>query len=159
MKKHLFLALMMIFINAKANVAAFDIERLMAEQSNQQTKLAKPIDALKDYYFIYVFKSNCPHCHNFTPVIKDFTDVYQVELRAYSIDGPTIDGIRSSQITPKLFDILFTGADYKPVVPALYLVNKETSQTYAVLFGETSAVGLASRLESLLGKIKENFDA
>lgn len=138
-----------------ANSAVNDINQLLAKPST--VKAPKP--ALADYYFIYVFKSTCPHCHKFTPLIKDLADSLVIPLKAYSIDGQTMSNLPFEPMTPQLFDTLFTGAGFKPVVPALFLANQETGQVYAVSFGESNAVDLASRLNELLAKIKERFDA
>ena len=142
-------------INLYANHAVNDINSLLVKAS----VVKAPKKELADYYFIYVFKSTCPHCHQFTPLLKDLADNLSIPLKAYSIDGRTIGNLTFKPITPQLFDLLFTGAGYKPVVPALFLANKETGEVYAVSFGESNAVDLASRLNELLARIKERFDA
>jgi len=160
MKTLLSLLLLLISFNSQANIAANQINEILKE-SSAQSKPEKPhsLKVLEDYYFIYVFKSTCPHCHKFTPVIHDFVKTYQLELHSYSIDGGTIAGLKSSPMPADLFDTLFINAGYKPVVPALFLVNAQTNQVYAVLFGESTPVGLVSRLSELLEKIKEQYDA
>lgn len=155
MRKLLALVLTSLMISANANVAVQQINTIISK--SQQRNVVK--DRFKDYYFIYIFKSTCPHCKKFSPVIHDFTETFEIPVKAYSVDGGTAQALKSSLITPDIFNSLFTSAGYKPVVPALFLVNKVTHQAYAVTFGEASAVDLAARLDELMPKIKERYDA
>lgn len=149
------LLLMSASVVSNANVAVDNINEII----NKTEKTESVQNIFKEYEFIYIFKSTCPHCKNFTPIIHNFTETYHVPITGYSVDGGKADGIKSKLIEPEVFNALFNEASYKPVVPALFLLNKHTNQAYAVTFGEASAVDLASRLSELLKKIKENYDA
>ena len=140
---------------SNANVAVDNInEAIRKSEKIQATK-----NIFKEFEFIYIFKSTCPHCKRFTPVIRDFTQTFNVPITAYSVDGGKAPGLESKLISPDIYNTLFTEANYKPVVPALFLFNKNTHQVYAVTFGEATALDLVSRLEELLAKIKERYDA
>ena len=113
----------------------------------------------QNYYFIFIFKSSCPHCHKFAPVIYDFAKTFNVNIKAYSVDGGALDGIYGKPLTADLFKTFYLSDGYKPTVPALFLVNKDTLQVYAVLFGEASPYQLARRINELLQHIQERFNA
>ena len=130
-------------------------EKSRAEQSANGSDLKS---LQKNFQMIFIFRSNCPHCHSFAPVLKDFSEHFNIKIKAYSADGGKIASFQSSPLTPELYKTFFITAGYKPMVPALYLMNKETMQTYPVLFGEATPYQLASRTWELMKHIKEQFN-
>ena len=159
-----FIVLLLCFLqNASyANVAVDQLNETLAKKETVQTKAPKISPILKDlsqnYYFIFIYRGSCPHCHKFAPILKDFADTFHVDVEAYRIDNAPIDGFKSRPLTPDLFQTLYVAGDYKPMVPALFLVNRDTLQAYAVLFGEALPYQLASRVNALMQHIKERFN-
>lgn len=157
-----FLALFSQF--CMANVAVDEINQIISLKqthslSNGSLGTSQKDDFLSDYEFIFIFRSTCPHCHNFSPVLKDFSESFNMKVRAYSFDGPGIREFDSKPLTKELLQDLFLDPGIKTVVPALYLVHKKTSETYPLLFGEATPAQLAIRISSVIQKIKENHDA
>lgn len=157
----LFIILLMFSCQCVANVAIDEINQIIEAKSiNKKQMVSKRSDIfLRDYEFIFVFRSTCPHCHKFAPVLKDFSDTFSIKVNAYSFDGPDIKGFKSNPLSKDLLQALFLDAGFKTVVPALYLINKETQETYPVLFGEATPAQLAIRISQLMQKIKERRDA
>lgn len=147
--------------HAFANVALDELTTLLNKKQEQyalDNLRKKRIQALRDqYYFIFVYRSTCPHCHQFAPILKDFTSYFNIPIQAYSLDGESLAGFDALNLTPELFLTLYVSGEYKPVVPALYLVNRPTNQAYAVLFGEAQPAQLASRVDELMSHMEEKF--
>lgn len=155
------LLMMLVCSGGYANPALEQLNTLLAQkEQNTQVKhqvSAKLKDLQENYYFIFIYRSTCPHCHKFAPVLKDFTDTFQVATQAYSLDGESLSGFKAAPLSPELFQTFYASSGYKPVVPALFLVQKHTQQAYAVLFGEAAPYELARRVDELMGHIEEKF--
>ncbi len=113
----------------------------------------------ENYYFVYIFKETCPHCKKFTPVLKSFADEFHVNVESYSFDGGPALEFNAKPITSELFKTFYVDGNYKPSVPALFLVNNHTHEAYAVLFGEAEPYELSQRVDKLLEHIEERFHA
>ena len=145
-----------------ANVAVDQLNQQLALKQPAQTKLAPPSLLLKDlsenYYFAFIYRSSCPHCHQFAPTLQDFAQTFHVAIDTYSIDGGMLDDMQGKPLTPDLFQTFYVSGGYKPMVPALFLVNRDTLQAYAVLFGEASPYQLARRINELMQHIQGRFN-
>lgn len=144
-----------------ANVAVDELNALLAKKQTPKAKATVESPQIKDlrdnYYLVFIYKSTCPHCHKFAPILKDFTDTFKLKVRAYTLDNEPLDGFEAKPLTPELFQSFYAAGGYKPVVPALFLVNKHTLEAYAVLFGEATAYQLARRVHELKQHIEEKF--
>lgn len=112
----------------------------------------------ENYYFAFIYSSSCPHCHQFAPVLYDFAKTFHVGIEAYSMDGGSLNGIQGKPLTPDLFQTFYVSGGYKPLIPALFLVNRDTLQAYAVFFGEATPYQLARRINELLQHIQGRFN-
>lgn len=113
----------------------------------------------ENYYFVYLYKSTCPHCQKFAPILKSFADAYHIKTKAYGFDDGPISEFPSEHLTPEIFKTFYVDGNYKPTVPALFLVNKHTNEAYAVLFGDAEPYELSQRVDKLLGHIEGRFHA
>lgn len=113
---------------------------------------------MKDYHFVFIFKSTCPHCHKFAPVLKSFATRYHLPVKAYSTDGGQLPGFIATPLTSAGFQKFYVEGNYSPAVPALFLINHVTHQAYAVLFGEANAPQLMSRMNALMKDIKVSYE-
>lgn len=144
-----------------ANVAINQLHGLLAHKEGRWLHNGATSSMLKDlqknFYFVFIYRSTCPHCHNFAPILKDFATHFHVKVKSYSLDNQPIDGFNAAKLTPNLFQALYVAGGFKPAVPALFLVNRETLQAYAVLFGEATPYELSSRVNELMTHIEEQF--
>lgn len=145
-----------------ANVAVDELNAQLAKKEQLKTKAPNVSKQLQDlsqhYYFIFIYRGTCPHCHQFSPVLKDFVDTFHVDMKAYSIDNMPLDGFKGQPLTPELFQTLYASGGYKPIVPALFLINRDTLEAYPVLFGEASPYQLARRMNELMQHIEGRFN-
>ena len=145
-----------------ANVAANQIHSLLKPKvTQQQSQLENPKnirelkDLQSDYFFVFFYRSTCPHCHRFAPILKDFANYYHIKIVAYSTDGGDLDGLHGQRMTADEYRQYFLQGGFKAAVPALYLQNKYTDQVYPVLFGEAQPYELAQRMSELMKHIEE----
>ena len=123
----------------------------------QSAYASSRLDELRNNYsLIFIFQSTCPHCQQLAPVVHDFAHTFQIELKAYSLDGQTLDSFAVQALPADLFQSLYVVGGFKTVVPALFLMNRHTLQTYAVLFGEAQPYQLANRINELMQHIEES---
>lgn len=153
--------LLMVTQAAYANVAVTQLNALL-EKKTVQTPAIKPTSAevkhlADNYYFVFIYRATCPHCHQFAPVLKDFSETFQVKVKAYTLDGESMDEFESQPLSPTLFQTFYVLGGYKATVPALFLVNRHTLEAYAVLFGEATPYQLARRVNELMQHIEEKF--
>ena len=145
-----------------ANVAIEQLNAKLAEKNrvNQSEPVASPLikELSEHYYFVFIYRGACPHCHAFAPILMDFVKTFHVDVDAYHLDGDTMDGLNSHPLTPELFQTFYAKGGYKPIVPALFLVNRDTLEAYAVLFGEATPYELAKRVNELMQHIQGRFN-
>lgn len=145
---------------ADANQATAQIHQLMAQHATQVNNTSSPvIQNLKaNYEFVVFFRSTCPHCHRFIPILKDFAHYYGIKITAYSVDSQDLDDLHARKMTSNQYQDYYLQGGFKPAVPALFLQNKHTDQAYPVLFGEATPYQLAKRVHELMLHIQERED-
>ena len=142
-----------------ANIPQNEIQFLM-HQPKEKSHIPKQIQFLQhDFTFVIFYKSTCPHCHKFVPILKDFAATYSIPIESYSFDGGSLDGLQGQKINGSIYKAYFLQGGFKAVVPALYLKNKITNQVYPVLFGEAKPYQLAARVNTLVKHIEETMNA
>lgn len=118
-----------------------------AEYANQDAGLKK---AASNWAIVYVFRSDCPYCKRFAPILKTFAEKY-----GYTILSVTLDGRGSSDFpNPKTDVSVLRSKNMVPqVVPAVYLVEPRSNTTQTIGFGVMNMgelrqrIGLAAGIE------------
>lgn len=163
MKMRLVLLLLIFAPATFANVAVDELNALLTENKTTLVGRRVPMNAIKNlsenYYFVFIYKGSCPHCHRFAPVLKDFSDTFHLKVTSYRLDNASLPEFKGVALTPELFQTFYVAGGYKPAVPALFLVNRHTSEAYAVLFGEAKDYELANRVNELMKHIEEKYHA
>lgn len=162
MIKRLFILLvLMVTHTTYANVAVDELNALIVKKEAPTVQARVPNASVQDlsdnYYFVFIYRSTCPHCHNFAPILNDFANTFHIKISAYSLDNTPLEGFEATPFTPELFQTFYVGGGFKPTVPALFLVNRHTLDAYAVLFGDASSFQLARRVDELKQHIEEKF--
>ncbi|HGS5470887.1 TPA: conjugal transfer protein TraF [Vibrio parahaemolyticus] len=79
---------------------------------------------------IFFFRSDCPYCHRFAPVLKKFSEQYGFTIIPVSLDG---GGLPEYQYPKRNYDL---GRKLNvEVVPALFMVNPDTNSVSTVGYG------------------------
>lgn len=97
---------------------------------------------------VYVFRSDCPYCKKFTPLLKAFAEEHGFTVLTFSLDGigvpeypypkSDLSMLRAKNMLPK-------------VVPAVYVVNPKSGTTETVGFGLMNMVDLENRVALAAG--------
>lgn len=109
------------------------------EENNRLENKAIAFFAQRSGFFFF-YKSNCPYCHAFAPILRRFTDQYKLEVIAISLDGgilPDFPNSYKDQGQSRVFNVKAT--------PALYIVNPYTKEGIPFSFGLLSESDLKRR--------------
>ena len=118
-------------------IAAFD-ER----QSERDTAAVRQLATT--HGLVFVFRSDCPFCHRFAPILKRFAQQHGLAVLAVSLDGGTLpdypDARPDNGIAARL---------NARTVPALYLTQPSRREFRPVGFGMMSDTDLLERIAAL----------
>lgn len=101
-------------------------------------------DMSDSYGLFYFYRSDCPYCQRFSPVLRDFADRFGVEVKAVSVDGGPMPDFPNAERDQGQFQRLLEGR--QSVVPAVLLLNTETRTPHWITFGLISGEELAERI-------------
>jgi conjugal transfer pilus assembly protein TraF len=119
-------------------------KHIYLDQEKEQRRLA--IQSLKeDYGLFFFFSSQCDYCHQFAPIVRQFSETYGWEVIAISADGGTIPGFQN--IVPD--NGLLVQWKVK-VLPSLFAVNPKTGDVLPISYGLTSIDEMENRVMTLL---------
>jgi len=111
-----------------------------AEYANQEAGLKR---ASGNWAIVYVFRSDCPYCKRFAPILKSFSEKY-----GYTILSVTLDGRGTSDFPNPKTDVgVLRSKNMVPkVVPAVYLVEPRSNTTQTIGFGVMNMDELRQRI-------------
>lgn len=93
---------------------------------------------------IFVFRSDCPYCHQMGPLLKEFSDKTGMEILAVSLDGGALPDWPGAKPNNGIAEKLQVST-----VPAMYLFGKAKNEIQPIAFGVTSLNGLMERIHVL----------
>lgn len=99
----------------------------------------------KEYGLFFFYSSKCAYCHEFAPIVKNFSDQHEWEVLAISLDGGQSDVFKNTVPDNGLFEQWNV-----QVLPALFAVNPETGHVIPVAYGMTSIDEMESRIMQLV---------
>jgi conjugal transfer pilus assembly protein TraF len=112
------------------------------DQRRQATQSA--LQQVPEHYgLFFFFRADCPFCHKFAPVLRDFADRYALDVLAVSLDGGGLP--HWPEAVPNAGQAQRLGFDRLPV-PSLALVNKANGEVTPIGFGLMSQQELSQRL-------------
>jgi conjugal transfer pilus assembly protein TraF len=101
-------------------------------------------DLAATHGLVFFFRSDCPHCHRFAPVLRRFAQTHGLTVLAVSLDGGPLAEFPGARPDNGLAAQLAVRA-----VPALYLSDPRTREFQPVGFGALSDAELTERLSAL----------
>lgn len=110
--------------------------------------------ASKTHGLFYFYKTSCPHCEQFIPVIKMFAEKYRFEIIPVSIDGKKHELLPKTQNNQVLAAKLNVAA-----VPAVYLVEPKTNSIIPASFGYTALDGLEEKVSFIYQEMTRGRNA
>lgn len=124
-------------------------------QEKEEKKLTQQIRQLaRNFGIFFIFKKECPFCHEFAPIVREFIDTYGFEYKAISPDGSPLP-----QFTDAVADN-GTLAVINPegIYPALFLVNPQTREVVPLSRGLVNSDELRSNMKLIiesLGRLRD----
>jgi conjugal transfer pilus assembly protein TraF len=100
----------------------------------------------------FFYKSTCPYCHAFAPILKRFADEHRISVIPITLDGIALSefpGSYKDQGQAALFNV--------KMQPALFIVNPYTKRAIPFGFGLMSESDLKRRFLEIAEKIKEQL--
>jgi conjugal transfer pilus assembly protein TraF len=95
------------------------------------------------YGIFFLFSSNCPHCHRYSPILKNFQEKYEITIMPVSMDGGGLP--EWEKFTVNTGQIAKMGIKVE-AVPATILFDKETKEVTPIGFGVLSHSELEERI-------------
>ncbi|MFA6038461.1 MAG: conjugal transfer protein TraF [Legionellales bacterium] len=114
----------------------YDLEKTIDKQSIQSL--------VNEYGLFFFFRSSCPYCHEFAPILKNLEVQYGITVMAISLDGGTLPQYMNAVSDNGLAQQL--GVE---VVPALYALHPQSQQVIPLSFGLVSEAELIRRISTL----------
>lgn len=123
-------------VKPRATQAIVAQNQYEVENNNNQLKSIS-----KENGLIFFFRSDCPFCHRFAPVLKKFASQFGFTVIPVSLDGKGLDQYpypkRNYDIGKKL---------NVSVVPALFMVNPESNSVSTVGYGYSDYTKLTQKV-------------
>ena len=120
-------------VNAKA-LEVFDREQAGA-RTNTVAQLAQT------HALFFFFRSDCPYCHQFAPLLKDFEAKFGLRIIPISVDGGGLPEFRS----PRVDNGIARTLDVRQV-PALFLAEPRNGKITPLGYGVLSESELLERI-------------
>lgn len=129
--------------NAMA-IGAFD--------EQQQARRAQVVRSLASTHgLLFIFRSDCPYCHRFAPILKRFEQEFGMTVFPVSLDGRGLPEYPNPQLDNGIATRLNAS-----VVPALYLTAPSKRQIRPVGFGVMAMTELLERIAALARDPRES---
>jgi conjugal transfer pilus assembly protein TraF len=123
-------------------------EVYLDELNAQQENAIKALAQQSGLFFFY--RSNCPYCQRFAPIVKEFSERYGIAVIPITTDGVALAEFPNSRI-----DQGQAQKFYVTVEPALFTVNPYTHQAIPVAYGLMSESDLRQRILDIATHMQE----
>ena len=100
---------------------------------------------------LFIFRSDCPYCHRFAPILKRFEQEFGMTVFSVSLDGRGLPEYPNPQMDNGIASRLNA-----TVVPALYLTAPSKRQIRPVGFGVMALTELLERIAALAQDPRES---
>jgi conjugal transfer pilus assembly protein TraF len=114
-------------------------------EQQQSEDRARSVAALgRDHVLLFFFRSDCPYCHAYAPLLASFEARHGLHVEAVSIDGGPLPGFGSARRDNGIAQALQVTQ-----VPAVYLAQPFTGRIAPIGFGVLSEAQLLERIATL----------
>jgi conjugal transfer pilus assembly protein TraF len=112
------------------------------QQRERQAQVVRGLAAT--HGLIFIFRSDCPYCHRFAPILKRFEQEFGLLVLPVSLDGSGLPEYPSPQMDNGIATRLNAS-----VVPALYLTAPSKREIRPIGFGVIALTDLVERIAVL----------
>jgi conjugal transfer pilus assembly protein TraF len=123
--------------------------QIYKDQQDQQLD-QKIRELAKTFGLFFVFKRDCPYCHQFAPIVRQFISQYGFDYKAISPDGEPL-----SEFPDAVADNgTIRSINPEGVYPMLFLVNPHTRQVIPLARGLVNLDHLKDNCKTIIQTIK-----
>ncbi|MBX9697531.1 MAG: conjugal transfer protein TraF [Alphaproteobacteria bacterium] len=122
------------------------LNRRIYEQQKTQHLEQKLKKLSKDFGLFFVFKMDCPYCHQFVPLVVEFAEKFGFELKGISKEGGLLLGLQNTSKDNGILSLI----NPEGVYPALFLANPNTLEVIPIAWGMVSYTELLQNIETVL---------
>lgn len=101
----------------------------------------------QDNAIMFFFRSDCPYCHKFAPILQNFAAQFGFLVVPVSLDGRGLPEYPNPRTNPALVQKLQVSA-----VPAVFLLNPRQNRVSTVGFGLTDSETLGDKIIAALSR-------
>jgi conjugal transfer pilus assembly protein TraF len=94
---------------------------------------------------VFFYRSTCPYCQRFAPIVKDFAESYGITITPITTDGISLPEFPNSYPD--------NGQSAKlnvTVEPALFVFNRQTHQVFPIVYGMTSQAEIKKNILNIV---------
>lgn len=140
--------------NPEMNYSLVHPTNNLAKQVENDVESANENEALKEFAkrsgLFFFYRSTCPYCVRFAPIVKEFAESYGITVVPITTDGVSLPEF------PKSFTDQGQAVKFNvKVEPALFAVNPYTHQAIPLAYGLTSEVDIKRKILSVINKLKK----
>lgn len=115
---------------------------LQVSNESRQTNMEQYLKNIsKEHGLVFFFRSDCPYCHQFAPILQQLSIQFGIEVLPVTIDGQCMSYF--SQCKDGRLTAQQWGVDR---VPATFIVSKRTKETAPIGFGVMSYQEVIERI-------------
>lgn len=119
------------------------------QQRDRQAQTVRSLAAT--HGLLFIFRSDCPYCHRFAPILKRFEQEFGMTVFAVSLDGRGLPEYPNAPLDNGIAARLNAS-----VVPALYLTAPAKRDIRSVGFGVMAMTELVERIAAIAQDMREN---
>lgn len=119
------------------------------QQRDRQAQTVRSLSAT--HGLLFIFRSDCPYCHRFAPILKRFEQEFGMTVFAVSLDGRGLPEYPNAPLDNGIAARLNAS-----VVPALYLTAPAKRDIRPVGFGVMAMTELVERIAAIAQDMREN---
>lgn len=153
------LALSFIILSVQAEGTQWLTTMIAKQEQSSEQRLVRSSNKKGQGFFsthglILFYGSQCPHCKQFAPILKQWVTRSNAELLPLSLDNQALPEFpKFLPATTEWINAAFGGNAIN--YPALFVVNPKTKALYPVGFGSMTEIELNNRMDVLIPKITE----
>lgn len=122
------------------------LNRRIYEQQKTQHLEKKLKKISKNFGLFFVFKMDCPYCHQFAPLVVEFGEKFGFEVKGISKEGGNLPGPSNASKDNGILSLI----NPEGVYPALFLANPKTMEVIPIAWGMVSYSELLQNIETVL---------
>jgi len=123
---------------------------LKIKEKQDELVLSEDLKTLsKDFGLIFAFKSDCPYCHQFAPLVKQFAVEHGFDVQGLSKGEGCFEGMTCSKNEAALLAV-----NPQLEFPVLYLANPKTNEVIPIARGYIGMDALMNNVKYIISYLK-----